>query len=219
MKSAKREGDVPRRGHLISFEGMDGAGKTTQLELLAERLELAGVPTMKLREPGDTPLGERVREMLLDRKLQRTASSELLLFAAARAELVHRLIMPAIEEGWIVLLDRYADSTRAYQGYGLGMTKKIVEAAIGLATEGLKPTLTILLDLDPQKGLRRLQTIFDAIEERSTTFLNRVRLGFLDIARREPDRWLVLDASLGVGELGKKIWKRVETLLNGKANG
>ncbi|MCX7021784.1 MAG: dTMP kinase, partial [bacterium] len=140
---------MARRGHLVSFEGMDGAGKTTQLELLAERLDGDRVPVMRLREPGGTPLGERVREMLLDRKLQRTPPAELLLFAAARAELVHRLILPAIEEGWIVLLDRYADSTRAYQGYGLGMTEDTVESAINLATEGLAPSLTILLDLDP----------------------------------------------------------------------
>jgi len=210
---------VARRGHLVSFEGMDGAGKTTQLELLAERLDRAGVPTMRLREPGGTPLGERVREMLLDRKLQRTPPAELLLFAAARAELVHRLILPAIEEGWIVLLDRYADSTRAYQGYGLGMTEDTVESAIHLATEGLVPSLTILLDLDPKKGLRRLQTVFDAIEERSTSFLDRVRRGFLDIAHREPDRWLVLDAARDIGELAGEIWDRVRTLVEGGSDG
>jgi dTMP kinase len=198
---------------------MDGAGKTTQLELLAERLDRAGVPTMRLREPGGTPLGERVREMLLDRKLQRTPPAELLLFAAARAELVHRLILPAIEEGWIVLLDRYADSTRAYQGYGLGMTEDTVESAIHLATEGLVPSLTILLDLDPKKGLRRLQTVFDAIEERSTSFLDRVRRGFLDIAHREPDRWLVLDAARDIGELAGEIWDRVRTLVEGGTDG
>lgn len=210
---------MARRGHLVSFEGMDGAGKTTQLELLAERLDRAGVPTMRLREPGGTPLGERVREMLLDRKLQRTPPAELLLFAAARAELVHRLILPAIEEGWIVLLDRYADSTRAYQGYGLGMTEDTVESAIHLATEGLVPSLTILLDLDPKKGLRRLQTVFDAIEERSTSFLDRVRRGFLDIAHREPDRWLVLDAARDIGELAGEIWDRVRTLVEGGSDG
>lgn len=204
---------MARRGHLVSFEGMDGSGKTTQLELLASRLDRAGVPVMRLREPGGTPLGERVREMLLDRKLKRTPPAELLLFAAARAELVHRLVLPAIEEGWIVLLDRYADSTRAYQGYGLGMTEDTVESAIKLATQGLAPSLTILLDLDPAKGLRRLQTVFDAIEERSTAFLERVRLGFLDIARREPDRWLVLDAARGIAELAGEIWDRVRTLV------
>jgi len=210
---------VARRGHLVSFEGMDGAGKTTQLELLAERLDGDRVPVMRLREPGGTPLGERVREMLLDRKLQRTPSAELLLFAAARAELVHRLILPAIEEGWIVLLDRYADSTRAYQGYGLGMTEDTVESAINLATEGLAPSLTILLDLDPAKGLRRLQTVFDAIEERSTSFLDRVRRGFLDIAHREPDRWLVLDASRSIPELAGEIWDRVMAIVEGGSDG
>ncbi len=210
---------MARRGHLISFEGMDGAGKTTQLELLASRLDRAGVPFMRLREPGGTPLGERVREMLLDKKLQRTPSAELLLFAAARAELVHRLVLPAIEEGWIVLLDRYADSTRAYQGYGLGMTEHTVESAINLATEGLAPSLTILLDLDPAKGLRRLQTVFDAIEERSTAFLDRVRRGFLDIARREPDRWLVLDASRSIAELADETWDRVKLLVEGGTDG
>ncbi|HUT99168.1 MAG TPA: dTMP kinase [bacterium] len=210
---------MARRGHLVSFEGMDGAGKTTQLELLAERLDGDRVPVMRLREPGGTPLGERVREMLLDRKLQRTPSAELLLFAAARAELVHRLILPAIEEGWIVLLDRYADSTRAYQGYGLGMTEDTVESAINLATEGLAPSLTILLDLDPAKGLRRLQTVFDAIEERSTSFLDRVRRGFLDIAHREPDRWLVLDASRSIPELAGEIWDRVMAIVEGGSDG
>jgi len=198
---------------------MDGSGKTTQLELLASRLDGAGVPVMKLREPGDTPLGERVREMLLDRTLKRTPPAELLLFAAARAELVHRLIRPAIEEGWLVLLDRYADSTRAYQGYGLGMTEEAVESAIRLATEGLAPSLTILLDLDPRKGLRRLQTVFDAIEERSTAFLERVRQGFLNIALREPDRWLVLDAGREVGGLAEEIWTRVGALLEDEADG
>ena len=210
---------MSQRGHLISFEGMDGAGKTTQLELLADRLDGVGIPAMKLREPGGTPLGERVRELLLDRRLNRTPSAELLLFAAARAEMVQRLIRPAIDEGWVVLLERYGDSTRAYQGYGLGMSEASVETAISLATEGLEPTLTILLDLDPKKGLGRLQTVFDAIEERSTAFLERVRRGFLDIARREPGRWLVLDAGLGVEELAGTIWKRAQTLLGVKRHG
>jgi len=116
-------------------------------------------------------------------------------------------------------LDRYADSTRAYQGYGLGMTEDTVESAIHLATEGLAPSLTILLDLDPKKGLRRLQTVFDAIEERSTSFLDRVRRGFLDIAHREPDRWLVLDAARNIPELAGEIWDRVRTLVEGGADG
>ncbi|MDQ6768644.1 MAG: dTMP kinase [Gemmatimonadota bacterium] len=143
------------RGKLIVFEGAEGAGKTTQIKLIAERLATAGVPSMAVREPGGTPVGDAIREILLDSEHHLTAAAEALLFMASRAELIGKEVAPALERGDVVLLDRFFLSTYAYQIVGRGLPEDEVRAANRLATGGLVPDLTLLLDVPPSEGLGR----------------------------------------------------------------
>ncbi|MDQ6690299.1 MAG: dTMP kinase [Gemmatimonadota bacterium] len=143
------------RGKLIVFEGAEGAGKTTQIKLIAKRLATAGVPSMAVREPGGTPVGDAIREILLDSEHHLTAAAEALLFMASRAELIGREVAPALERGDVVLLDRFFLSTYAYQIVGRGLPENEVRAANRLATGGLVPDLTLLLDVAPSEGLGR----------------------------------------------------------------
>lgn len=204
---------------LISLEGIDGSGKSTQLDLLSDTLRRSGRNPLILREPGGTTLGERVREILLDGSVQRGAIAELLLFCSARAELVQRVILPALSKGRVVILDRFIDSTRAYQGYGLGLDKDIIEDVLRIATGGLTPGLTILLDIEAEAGLRRAADASngtsDAIESRELAFMERVRRGYLTLAEREPERFLTIPATRPRGEIAQLISQRVLKLLNG----
>jgi len=203
---------------LISLEGIDGSGKSTQLGFLAEMLQSQGQNPLILREPGGTTLGERVREILLDGSVQRSAVAELLLFCSARAELVRRVILPALDDGRVVILDRFIDSTRAYQGYGLGLDATVIDAALKIATGGLVPALTILLDLEAEVGLQRAATVSggvaDAIEGRELAFMERVRQGYLALAEREPERFLTIPATKPREEIAQLINERVLKLLN-----
>lgn len=194
---------------LISLEGIDGAGKSTQVELLAAALRAEGWPVVATREPGGTALGERLRD-LLKGAVPLAPRTELILFAAARAELVEEVIRPALDAGQVVLCDRFADSTRAYQGAGRGLDPALVEASITLATGGLAPSLTVLLDLPPALALaRRPSSPGDRFESNTLGFLERVRAGYLELARAEPARWLVLDATLPIPRLQLLIWHHV----------
>jgi len=217
-QAMSREEPAPR-GLLISFEGVDGAGKSSHVEGLAAELRGAGRDVVTLREPGGTPLGERVRELLLDAELERSPRAELLLFQVARAELVAERIRPALEAGAVVLIDRFSDSTRAYQGWGLELERGLVEDALRLATGGLEPDLVILLDLEPARGLRRVNSAgkrHDAIESRRRDFLERVRRGYLELARREPERWLIVDAARPPAAVAAAVSGRVRRLLDGE---
>jgi len=185
------------QGKFITFEGPDGSGKTAQLDVLAEELIQAGYPILKTREPGGTSIGDQIRGTLLD--LKNTAMidrTEALLYQAARAQLVDEVIKPEMEKGGIVLSDRYADSTLAYQGYGHQNTVASLEGIIQYATGGLVPDLTILLDLPPEVGLQRRLDAggVNRLDAYDIDFHHRVRNGYLDLAQADPARWVVVDA-------------------------
>jgi len=185
------------RGVLITFEGGEGSGKSTQIRLLAETLERAGLETLALREPGGTRLGEAVRELLLDPATGEVDSrAELLLYEASRAQLTRERIMPALATGAVVLCDRYYDSSTAYQGYGRGLPLVEVHALNAAATGGLTPDLTLLLDCDHLHGMHRATVEgTDRLEAAGDAFHERVRNGFLAIAHAEPGRIRVIDAT------------------------
>ncbi|MGI6038040.1 MAG: dTMP kinase [Limnochordia bacterium] len=181
------------QGFFITFEGIDSSGKSTQLRQLAGYLESKGVPYLVTREPGGTALGQRIRELVLAKDDQKmTWMTELLLMAADRAQHVEELIKPALEDGLIVLCDRYIDSSAAYQGYGLGGDLALIEEINQLVTGGLVPHLTILLDVDPSVCLARAQDD-DRIGGRGLAFQTRVREGYQQIAAKHGERFLIID--------------------------
>ena len=186
-------------GLFVSFEGPEGSGKTTQIRLLAASLAERGLPVVSVREPGGTPLGERVRDLVLNsRDLEIQARAEALLFCAARAQLVEQVIRPALARDEIVLADRFTDSTRAYQGRGRGLDSLGLAGVLSFATAGLTPTLTILLDLPVEIGLQRRRTNrqeWNRLDDEALDYHRVVRTAFLDLAAAETERWLVLDAA------------------------
>ena len=219
----------------VSFEGGEGSGKTTQVGLLLCRLEENGHPTVQLREPGMTPLGNAARDWLKRSRPKKgtlTEGAELFLFAAARAEMVAKVLKPALEKH-VVVCDRYADSTTAYQGYGRNRDLRQVETINGIATDGVMPNLTILLDCAPDQGLGRLrsdqmQLAFfpdEPLEGRIDpegdrryemepfSFHLRVQEGYLKMAAREPDRWRVVDATRSIDEVADEVWRHVSERL------
>ena len=199
----------------IAFEGGEGSGKSTQAKALWKKLSRLGIPAELTHEPGGTTLGNELRH-LLKRKRQDTISpeAELLLFAASRIQLVSEVIRPKLREGKVVICDRFADSTTAYQGYGRGIDLANIKAINELSTQSIKPDLTILLDTSTQKGLSRKQSkMKDRFETEEIAFHNRVRDGYLRLAAQEPERWLVIDATLTKAKIGKIIWDRVNQLL------
>ena len=182
-------------GVLIAFEGVEGAGKSTQLDLLRCELERRGHGVVVTREPGGTEVGERVRAVLLDPAVDLDPRAEALLFAAARAQLVVQVIRPALERGALVLCDRFLDSSLAYQGGGRGLGRGPVEEVNRFATGGLLPDLVVLLDLDPAEGLGRRAERRDRIEVEGLGFHRRVRDAFLELAAGDPGRFAVVDAA------------------------
>ena len=205
------------RGLLVTFEGGEGSGKSTQSELLALRLEAGRWPIFRLREPGGTPLGEELRRLLLHHRAERSPEAELLLFLAARAELVRSVILPALAANAIVICDRFSDSTLSYQGFGRGLDIEQLTTLNRWATGGLTPDLTVLFDLPVAVGRRRNQTEDYAFEREDDAFHERVRQGYLELARKEPERWLVLDGTQLPHELATFIGARVEALISGSS--
>lgn len=182
----------------ITFEGPEGAGKTTQIHPLADFLRSQGWDVLTLREPGGTPISEQIRTVLMN--LANTAMhprTEILLFLAARAQLVEEVIRPALAQGKIVLCDRYADSTLAYQGYGHGVDLDTLRQLLHYATGGLQPDLTFLLDVDPLIGLRRKQKEgeWNRLDAYEAQFHQRVRAGYRQMAEADPQRWLIVDTT------------------------
>ena len=175
---------------LITFEGIDGSGKTTQAKELLEYLKKRSIRAHLFREPGGTPLAERLREVILS--IDMDAKSELFIFEAARADLVARRIKPLIREGETVILDRFTDSTLAYQGYGRGLDLSLIRALNEFSCGGIKPDITFLLDIEPSRALERLgeKTRFE-----ESGFLEKVREGFLTIAKEEPHRVVVINSN------------------------
>lgn len=180
------------RGLLITVEGVEGSGKTTVAHQLAEWLHQQGFTVTLTQEPGGTPFSDRIRDLLLSPE-GRSAWTEVFLFLASRAEHVAKVIRPALERGEIVVCDRFTDSTLAYQGFGLGLPVEVLTELNRLATNRIKPDLTLLLDIEPEEGLKRVQrtTIF---EQRDLPFHQRVRWGYLQLARKEPNRIKVVNA-------------------------
>lgn len=182
----------------ISFEGIDGSGKSTQLNLLREWLEHQGKSVVTIREPGATLLSESIREILLSTKQSITPTAELLLFSAARTQLVERVIEPTLAAGSIILCDRYVDSTTAYQGYGRGLNMDHVAEISRIATRGMMPELTFFIDVRYEQAQQRMQFAEgaaepDRMERAGSEFFNRVRDGYLTIATAEPKRFVVID--------------------------
>lgn len=188
-------------GLFITFEGIDGCGKSTQRDLLAEQLQRRGFEVVVTREPGGTVIGEDIRRLLVsDASVHIAPTTEILLYVAARAQHVAELIKPAIEAGRIVISDRYTDSTVAFQGYGRGLDLEMVENLNAFATGGLAPDLTIVVDLDPAMARARLRSrpvggLLGAFDEQHADFHERMRTGYLTMARSEPSRIRVVDAS------------------------
>lgn len=204
-------------GLFVTFEGPEGCGKTTQIARLAEWLRARGCDVIATREPGGTPIGDQVREILhaLGNRAMRF-EAELLLYNASRAQLVADVIRPHLERGGIVLADRYADSSMAYQGYGRGLERDALRAIIAFATGGLRPDLTLLLDLDVEEGLRRRRGSggeWNRLDQEPIAYHRRVREGYLSLARAEPDRWVVIDAARSAEEVQGGIRVEVEKRL------
>jgi len=201
-------------GLFITFEGGEGCGKSTQSRLLLKKLEQQNVPVVLTHEPGGTALGNELRRTL-KRKGGSSISpqAELFLLAASRAQLVAELIRPALEEAKVVLCDRFTHSTMVYQGYGRGLDFTAIKMVNNMATRNLNPDLIILLDISPEQGLARKQSLKDRFELEDLSFHRRVREGYLKMAAAEPDRWLVIDASLPKGKTAEIIWDRVSRLL------
>jgi len=203
-------------GLFITLEGGDGSGKSTQSRLLTEWLEGRGRTVVHGREPGGTELGLELREIILHRRGYIAPRAEALLYAADRAHNIATFVRPALERGEMVIQDRYLDSSVAYQGAGRVLDATEVRDLSLWAAEGLLPHLTVLLDLDPVEGRRRLdasRTRYDRLEAEKQEFHERVRQSYLDLARAEPDRFLVLDATLPVDDLAAAIRDRVSDLL------
>ncbi len=195
------------RGVFITFEGPEGSGKSTQLRLLAQRLEAAGVRVRALREPGGTAAGEAIRAILLDPASEGLdARAELLLYEASRAQLVAEVIEPALEAGEVVLCDRFYDSTTAYQGFARGLPLDEIESLNHTATGGLDPDRTLVFDIDPAHGLTRATHAgADRLEAEDLSFHEAVRNGFLKIAESHRDRVRVIDASGTIDEVSSLV--------------
>ena len=209
------------RGKFITLEGGEGCGKSTQAKRLKAALERCGIEVLLTREPGGTPLAEKIRSLLKDENADPPCDrSELLLFLAARAQLVKNVIRPALDAGTWVISDRFSDSTLAYQGYGRALPLDFLFAANSFACEGLKSDLTLLLDVPPEIALKRMRsreaatgTSADRIELAGAEFHARLRQGFLDLAEKEKDRFSVIDASGNEDEVWSEIWKSMKRFL------
>jgi len=202
------------KGLFISLEGIDGSGKTTLkanlMEKLASRCQVLGI-----REPGGTIISEKIRDMLLDVSNDGIIGrTEALLYAAARCQVVEEVIRPALAQGWIVVADRFLDSTLAYQGYGRGLDLEMLKDLNRICTAGLKPHLTLLLDLDPQEGQqRRTGVVPDRLEQEGLNFQTRIREGYLELARQEPERIRILSARVEPEELTRQAMKMIDEWL------
>ena len=204
------------KGILITMEGPDGAGKSTQIELLRKEFEKQGKEVLITREPGGNDISEAIRGIILNRAYDNMASeTEMLLYAAARAQLVHEVIKPALGEGKVVICDRFVDSSAVYQGIGRGLGIEAVYEVNKHALAGIKPELTILLDLSAEEGIRRKknQAELDRMEALDISFHRMVSEGYRELAKGDPDRILSVDATLPVEEIHEKIMERVKDLI------
>ena len=199
----------------ITFEGGEGCGKSTQVKLLYRLLKRLDIPVILTHEPGVTALGKKIARLLKwSQDIDITPLAELLLFNVSRAQLVTEVIKPNLKKGIIVICDRYADSTTAYQGYGRRLNLSVVKNTNNVAIQDIRPDLTILLDIPPEEGLKRKQDKkVDRFETEDINFHRRVREGYLTLVKADPKRWLVIDALQNKEAITEIIWQRVKKLL------
>jgi dTMP kinase len=200
----------------ITFEGGEGCGKSVQAKALYKRLSKLATPVVLTHEPGGTPLGDKISRWLKwTQDTDIPPLTELMLFNASRAQLVTEVIRPSLESGQIVICDRFADSTTVYQGYGRGLDLEVTKAINNATSQGIKPQLTVLLDIPVEDGLARKQTgKQDRFEKEDITFHDKVRQGYLKLAAEEPERWLVIDARQSKEKIADIIWQKVRQLLS-----
>lgn len=201
----------------ITFEGPEGAGKSTQIHMLTQHLTQLGYAVHTTREPGGTSIGDQIRNVLHDTaNTEMNAVTEILLYSASRAQLVSEVIIPRLAEGTMVLCDRFADSTFAYQGYGRGLDMNMLEKITAFATQTIHPDLTIYLDLPVEAGIRRKEVAnragegeLNRMDQQTMDFYRRVRTGYLALAARDPQRWLIVDATRPVAEIHCEICEKL----------
>lgn len=205
------------RGLLVSFEGIEGSGKTTQARLLYDYLSRKGLNPVLTEEPGGTDIGRQIRRILLSPEhLIMHPVTELLLYNASRCQLINEVIIPAMQSGSIVITDRFSDSTYAYQGWGRGLDRDTIDHIDRISTKGLKPDITFLIDVDVEVGLGRNRSVnkLDRIELEEIGFHKRVRQGYLEISRLQPERIRVIDGSKGIEDIHHQVITAMEEILN-----
>ncbi|MGB9779651.1 dTMP kinase [Caldanaerobacter sp.] len=202
------------KGKFISFEGIDGCGKTTQVKLLEEHLNKKGYDLLVLREPGGTRVGEKIREILLDRENLIFPVTEMLLYASSRAQLVEEKIIPALSKGQIVIVDRFVDSSYVYQGYARGLELNKVRIVNEIATKGIFPDITLYIDITPEEAIKRRRgKKADRLEGEDYEFHKKVREGYLELVKEFPDRFILIDGMKEVQEVHKMILHVLEKYL------
>ena len=203
----------------ITFEGPDGSGKTTQIKLLAENLTAQGHAVLSLREPGGTAIGDQIREIVHAlRNKEMSPRAECLLYAAARAQLIDQVLKPHLDQGGIVVCDRYADSTMAYQAYGRGLDRSAVRQIISFATLDLKPDVTFYIDIDVAEGIARRKKSgddYNRMDDQALEFHRRVRAGYLEMIEAEPARWVKINGLQAVEQIQLQIRSEVAKRLKG----
>ncbi|MCX7794203.1 MAG: dTMP kinase [Thermodesulfovibrionales bacterium] len=206
------------QGLFITFEGIEGCGKTTQAKLLYEHLLKEGRTVLLTEEPGGTEIGLKIRSLLLDRTHEDIHPlTELFLYNASRVQHVMEKIRPLLKKGYTVICDRFMDSTFAYQGYGRGINMEIIKSLDQISRQGLKPDITFLLDIEPEVGLKRhASRELDRLEKESIEFHKAVRKGYLDIARSEPDRITVIPAERSIDEIHEMILEKIRAFMNNR---
>lgn len=206
------------QGKFITFEGPEGCGKSTQIKLLSEALIKEGRLVLTTREPGGTDAGEEIRKILMNPEyVELTDLTEVFLYEAARAQLVNEVIIPALDSGQIILCDRFSESTLAYQGYGGKISVEWIQKIDQMARGGLSPDLTLFIDVDPEVGLKRARASekeIDRLEEKDLEYHKRVYQGYLELARKNPDRIKVVDGRKGVQEVHQQILKLCLSLIS-----
>ena len=203
-----------KKGLFITFEGADGCGKTTQLEMLADLLKQKGLQVVTTREPGAGKMGKSLREILLHYDGDVSPRCELFLYLADRAQHIDMTVKPAVESGVVVLCDRHTDSTLAYQGFGRGLDIDELKMLNGIAVNGCKPDLTLLYDVSVEVAQQRVGSEKDRLEAEGAVFHNKVRNGYLELAKNEPERFAVIDASQSIESVFEQTKKAVSKLIN-----
>lgn len=204
------------KGYLITFEGIEGSGKSSQMAALAESLEQKGYKVLKTREPGGSKLGERIRKLLLDARHEDMApKTELFLYLASRAQHLKEVILPALQEAKVVLCDRFSEATLAYQGYGRGLELDKIKTLLRYSTDGRRPDLTLLLDVEARRGLMRIghRTSKDRLDRERIEFFEKVRQGYLRLAEMSPQQIIVIDANRDFDKVAAQIKEIVQGFL------